>query len=88
MQITDIDVVAYPEFTVKMDGLTIQVNKSGGGTVGREYKGEVWEFAIFDDNSGMPAMICESLYIGTAANHLKAAVIAFDFFNEQDKEEC
>ncbi len=69
------------EYTKEIDGLRVQVDKVGGGTVGKAYEGR-WSVTV---DAG-PVMMYgnEDLITGTPKTHAQVAKFAADFVNEEE----
>lgn len=70
-----------PEYTTTTDtGLTVQIEKLGGGTVGRAYTNEDWRY-IVTAADGTELGRGQDLHITRAATHAQAAQEAATYFN-------
>lgn len=69
-----------PEFVTRTDtGLKIEIEKLGGGTVGKKYTDEYWRY-IITDAEGNELGRGQDLRIGHPATHQQAAKEAAVFF--------
>lgn len=68
-----------PEFTlITDDNLTIQIEKLGGGTVGKSYEG-TWRYIVTNTDTGSEVRRGQNLVTGTPKTHEEAARILLDF---------
>lgn len=65
---------------VSAEGLTVRVNKVGGGTLGKAYEG-YWDVIVkLNDTTMFEAW---DLRIGTPKTHVEVAQIALDFWGAE-----
>lgn len=64
------------EYTTTVDGMRVQVDKVGGGTVGRAYEGR-WSVTVH--NGPVLAYDSEELTTGAPKTHAQVAFIAAEF---------
>jgi hypothetical protein len=64
------------EYTTTVDGLRVQVDKVGGGTLGNAYEGR-WSVTV--QNGPVYAYDNDELTTGTPKTHAEVARIAADF---------
>ena len=69
-----------PEYTATDAGLTIQVEKLGGGTLGRAYTGS-WRYVVIDA-TGTELGRGQDFTTGTPQTHAEAAALIADYFRE------
>jgi hypothetical protein len=69
-----------PEYTATVDGLTIQIEKLGGGTLGRTYAGS-WRY-IATDATGTELGRGQDFTTGTPYTHAEAAELIADHFRD------
>lgn len=74
-----------PEYTAAIGGLSITVDKVGGGTLGRAYEGN-WTITV----SNGPDYVYDSdtLHTGTPKTHAEVARIASTFASAKIDEEA
>lgn len=72
-----------PEYKATIGGLTVLVNKVGGGTLGRAYAG-TW--IVWVTNGSVWVVDGEELRTGTPKTHAEAAVIAADMIDTAELE--
>lgn len=65
-----------PEYTTEIDGLTVEISKVGGGTVGEQYEGR-WIYHVTRGDKII--MFGNDLYTGTPKTHAQAAQLVYDF---------
>lgn len=69
-----------PEFVTTTDsGLTVKIEKLGGGTLDRAYTNETWRYLVTDAN-GTELGRGQDLHIGHSATHAQAAEVAAGLF--------
>lgn len=68
------------EYITTIQGLRIQVDKAGGGTVGKAYDGD-WFVTV--ENGPVYVYDNEELATGTPKTHAEVAHIAFEFASEE-----
>lgn len=71
-----------PEYTTEIDGLTVEIEKAGGGTVGKEYDGR-WTYRISQE--GVPVIFGNDLFTGTPKTHAQAAEIIYELSGLADE---
>lgn len=69
-----------PEYTANIGGLSIAVDKDGGGTLGREYDG-TWTVTVM--NGSIAVLDNNELTTGTPQTHARVARLAYQFASEQ-----
>ncbi len=73
------DMLGEPEYTTKILGMTVDIWKMGGGTLGRSYDGK-WGYKVTSPNGRVIAE-GDDLNTGTPKTHREAARIAVDFLD-------
>lgn len=72
----------YPEYTYTTDqGVTVQIEKLGGGTLGKSYPG-TWRYIV--TRTGRELARGQDLETPIPHTHKQAAVIVADYFTEDD----
>jgi hypothetical protein len=74
-----------PEYAVRIigQGIRIQLEKLGGGTVGRAYQG-TWRYVVTDVHTGDEVARGQDLHTGTPKTHAEAALILADFLTSDE----
>ena len=67
-----------PEYSTINDGLYIEVDKVGGGTVGRRYEGD-WQVTAKD---GDTVILYDVISTGTPKSHAEVAQMAPEFIED------
>lgn len=62
------------EYVTEIHGLTIRINKIGGGSVGKVYKNEYWEWHVTE--SGIFRGHHVDLFVGEMNHHAVAETVA------------
>lgn len=70
-----------PEYMMVSDGVRVEVEKVGGGTVGTAYDG-YWRYAVHEDAT--PLGCGNDFYTGTPVTHRKAARAILDIVLKSD----
>lgn len=68
------------EYTTHIDGLRIQVDKVGGGTLGRAYEGR---WSVIVESGPIYVYYNDELTTGTPKTHAQVAQMAADFASEE-----
>jgi hypothetical protein len=74
----------YPEYSTVIDGWIIEIEKLGGGTIGKSYDGH-WRY-IVTDAFGEEITRGQDLYTGAPATHDEAALILWGFLDADSDE--
>jgi len=68
---------------VLRDGTIIEIQKAGGGTLGRRYDGD-WHVEITDRRGH--GVLSDDLYTGTPKTHAEVETLAFEFLGAADDD--
>ena len=70
------------------DGSVVEIEKVGGGTIGKSYTGEKWfyRFTTADNDVTEGTEWATALHVGGSATHLEAAYVVHDFLTRVDDE--
>lgn len=68
------------EYTTRIDGLRVRVDKVGGGTLGKSYEGR-WSVTV--ENGPVYVYDNDELTTGTPKTHAEVAGMAAEFASEE-----